>query len=229
MLVNARNRPRKNRSNRPQPRRGPSNRRDGQSNIPKPFNPVASFTRCFRFQAAAPSLSSVPQAIPGNNLFFMQLLATSSIASCSLIQAFRIVKIRAWSPPGATLPISLQWYANTTTTVGVRPTIRLDVNLGSTFLAKASLKPTPGTDSAAWQNQISTGVTTTGGDFLILAPQGTLLDIIVECYLVNSTMVQVGPVSAGNLTAGFPYNPYLDWNSANPLIWAPISPTPFKP
>lgn len=196
--ANARKKPKNNR---------PQKQTNACPPYPPQFNAAIQFKHRFRFQ----SVSNNTTTITTQNLMSLLVMQSSSTDTnlYSLYSAFRLRKIYVWSASG---DVSVEFIATDSANIGARPAVISDLSLGTTYLSKICAIPPRTSAAATWQNVTSTNTTTTGAQFQLTAPSGSIIDVIMDIVLQNNDptfSVQLAAVPPAQV-AGTVYQNYLD-------------------
>lgn len=174
---------------------------------PPQFNAAIQFKHRFRFE----SVTNNTTTITTQNLMSLLVVQSSSTDSTlySLYSAFRLRKVYVWAPAGA---VSVEFVTTDSANIGARPAVITDSSFGTTYFSKICAVPPRSSAAGTWQNVTSTNTTTTGTQFQLTAPSGSIIDVVMDIVLQNNdpTFAVQGAAVPPAQVAGTVYQNYLD-------------------
>lgn len=208
---------------------------------PLPFDASVHFRQKFRF-ALQKEDGVVRYPIYTQDLVNLMGVVTASTTTLTtqapLFTRIRVIKVAAYAiPTSATAPatVELQWTTDTNV-VGATNTenTQADTSASIDRYAMVKIKPTPMSTVGQWQS-----INTVGAGFTVSGPDGTIVDLTMDCFLNNGDIFNlfgvsqptvVTPITVGTLLLN-PLDP--SGSSASyfvPLGYAnsqdPLTPTP---
>lgn len=166
------------------------------------------------------SLTSGFSLITSNDLISALYVQSGSnvAARYSLLSAFRLRKVYLWAQSGT---VSVEFTTTVSSNSGTNSKVYSDTSYGGTYYSKVCAVPPAGSNSSLWQNVVSISVVTQGVQFYVQAPEGAILDIVMDVVLQNEDPYYFIGSFAGPLTQGTIYQSYLDATTFT--TWQPVS------
>jgi len=167
------------------------------------------------------------QLITTGNLLDVLVMAVTTAATFSIVEAFKIKRVELWAPAqaqtgdpsgtGQFLPnsVSLEFNGSGAGNVGTKPSRVIDTPMGATRNACAFLKPPKTSAAADWQVNPESGSQTTGLGIIVSCPFGSIMDISMAFIIQNGSPPNAGPTAESTLTVGQVYFAPVDGTSGN--------------
>jgi len=169
---------------------------------PPPFIPTMKVQHRFRFVSGTNSATGL--SITRKQLLNLVLYTPTAITSVRLFEAVRLRKVMMWANPTALgappNTLQIEWFGENSPSVSIS-----DTGMGIRP-AHVSSAP-PASSSNRWWSM--TGSLESDQMFALTFPANTVIDVILDCRLVETELPTAGDVPAGAVI-GQLYGDYLD-------------------
>jgi hypothetical protein len=179
---------------------------------PKELETNVKILHRFRFAASAAFSGTITTNFVGGTLGTLGTVTNTSVTG--LFTSFKIRSLEMWSPPpsqGATATCSINWFSSNQS-----PNIEhSDTTVSTAYPAHLKSSPPPLSLASFWTSVIS------GANlFTLVAPAGTIIDLVVDAILKDDE-ASADTIAVATAVIGTAYYLALDGTASNLLV--PVS------